>query len=58
MRFGFRPTIRASDRTADQERLARQAIGKLSEWEAAPPEEREDTLAKTAMDALEKWSGT
>jgi len=42
-------------RAADQERLAREAIGKLSDWEAAPPEEREDTLAKAAIAALAKW---
>ncbi len=42
-------------RAANQARLARQAIEQLSEWENSPPEEREDMMAKTAMDALNRW---
>lgn len=41
---------------ADQERLARQAIEQLSAWESSPPEEREDAMARAAIDALSKWS--
>lgn len=41
---------------ANQERLARDAIGRLAEWEAAPPEEREDAMAKAATAAIDAWS--
>lgn len=43
-------------KAADQQRLARQAIEQLSQWEASPPEEREDEMAKAVMEALSRWS--
>lgn len=30
-------------------------LQQLSEWENSPPEEREDMMAQTAMDALNRW---
>ena len=40
---------------ADQERLARSAIQSVSDWEANPPPESEDAMAKAVMEALAKW---
>jgi hypothetical protein len=51
-----RPPVRQLyTKAANQERLARQAIEQLSAWEASPPDEREDEMAKPAMAALEAW---
>jgi hypothetical protein len=38
---------------ADQASLARDAIEQLSVWEAAPPEERDDPMAKAAIEAFQ-----
>jgi integrase len=40
---------------ANQQRLARAAVERLSDWELSPPEEREDVLASAAIEALERW---
>ncbi len=40
---------------ANQQRLARAAVERLSDWELSPPEEREDVLASAAIEALARW---
>ena len=40
---------------ADQERLANSAIQRVSQWEAEPPAETEDAMAKAVLDALAVW---
>jgi integrase len=40
---------------ANQARLAQQAVEQLSTWEASPREELEDSMAKAAMEALQRW---
>lgn len=40
---------------ADQERLARRAIKRVSDWEAHPPPATQDAMAQAAIIALAKW---
>lgn len=40
---------------ANQECLAREAVGRLVAWESLPPEKRQDVMALAAMEAISQW---